>query len=98
LTATLLCAAPATAGTDMVGDIDVSDGTVEVGDETYRIQPGSRIYDERRRLIRLIDLNRIVIETYAEDGLVLMGEVEARRAVDGRLDLIELRVETEEDE
>ena len=82
----------------MVGDIDLSDATVIVGDETYHVQPGSRIFDEGNRLIRLLDLNRIAIDTYTVDGLVLMGVVEARRAPDGRLELIELRVTTEEED
>ena len=94
----LLFASTASAERAMVGDVNVAAGTVVVGDQTYRVQAGSRLYDEANKLIRLIDLNRIVIETYSDDNLVLMGDVESRRAADDKLDLIELHIETEEDE
>lgn len=81
---------------DMVGDISIAENTVVVGDQTYRVQAGSRIYDERDGLIRLSDLNRIAAETYSDDNMVLMGTVESRKSSDGKLDLIELRVDPEE--
>ena len=94
----LLAAPPAIAGSDMVGDIEIIEGTVQVGDQTYRVQSTSRIYDERNRLIQLAELSRLADATYSQDGLVLMGDVAGRLAADGRLDLVELHVDVEEDE
>ncbi|GEM_PF-6085112 len=96
-----LGAAPASSAgnaPEYIGEVDVGGSQIQIGPDWYRVIAGTRIYDESDRLITLRDTMRISVEINAMDALDLIGRFESRRASDGQLDLIELHLDTEEDE